>query len=117
MNSLLKERRRYPRIEKELPLKIRTDEYDLVTQTKNLSCIGAYCAVDKYIPPLTKLSIILLLPLKTKNKNTNVKIQCKGVVVRTEGKPPEGFNIAIFFNEISPRDKDKIATYVSEHIS
>lgn len=114
-NSL--ERRRHPRIKKELPLKIKTDGYGLATQTENLSCIGAYCSVDKYIPPLTKLSIVLLLPLKEKNKNTHSRVQCKGVVVRTEDKQPSGFNVAIYFNEISQRDKKKISKYINQYIS
>ena len=116
MTGIHPERRRYPRIQKELPLKLTTDDYDLVTQTKNISCIGAYCAVDRYIAPLTKLSILLLLPLQSKNRITTTKVQCKGVVVRTEQSLPAGFNIAIFFNEIGERDKKKIAKYVSQHI-
>ncbi len=110
------ERRRFPRIKKEIPLKIRIDNYDVVTQSKDISCIGAYCSIDRYIAPLTKLSIILLLPLKSKNRSATVKVQCKGVVVRTVENAPGGYNIAIYFNEIDQKDKNKISKYVSQHI-
>ena len=117
MNQNASERRRYPRIKKEVPLKIKSEGYDFVTQTKDISCIGAYCHVDKYIPPMTKLSVMLLLPVEPKIKNSAEKVQCKGVVVRTDPNSPEGFNIAIFFNEISERNKNKILQYVNRSLS
>ncbi len=107
------ERRRHPRVKKELALKVATDGYDFSTQTKDLSCIGAYCYVDKFIPPMTKLSVKLMLPAETVENNSTQKVQCKGVVVRTDACPPGGFNIAIFFNQISVRSKDKISQYVN----
>ena len=117
MNQRIPERRRYPRIKKELPLKIRGQGYDFVTQTKDLSCIGAYCYVNKYIPPMTKLSVMMLLPSESEEKNAALKVQCKGVVVRTDPNPPTGFNIAIFFNDISQRNKDKISQYVNHFLT
>jgi|YelNatPaOPRAMG01_1025707.scaffolds.fasta_scaffold00406_32 c-di-GMP-binding flagellar brake protein YcgR len=107
------ERRRYPRIEKKLPLQIITDKYDISTETKNLSCIGAYCSIDRDIPVLTKLSITILLPGKSKNKYTEVR--CKGVVVRKEKNPSGGFNIGIFFNDITQKQKEKISKYIYKH--
>jgi hypothetical protein len=114
MTNNFLERRRHPRVAKELALKIKTDKYDLVTRTQNLSCIGAYCSVNKYIPALTKLSIMLLLP--TKGKNTHSKVQCKGVVVRTEDNPPSGFNVAIYFNDINQHEKEKISKYINQYL-
>lgn len=117
MNNIeFKERRRYPRIEKSLPLKLSSDEYDIITQTKNISCIGAYCSVDRFIPLWTKLSIILLLPSASK-RNPNIKVKCKGVVVRTEKDPQGNFNIAIYFNEITQAQKNKILKYVNQHLN
>jgi len=110
------ERRRYPRLIKELPLKLICEDYDLVTRTRDISCIGAYCCVDKYIPPMTKLAIVLLLPTDLEAGSATEKVQCKGVVVRTDNNEAKGFNIAIFFNEISERNKDKISRYVSRFI-
>jgi c-di-GMP-binding flagellar brake protein YcgR len=108
------ERRRYPRIEKKLPIKLLTDEYEVSTETKNLSCIGAYCTVDRDIPVLTKLSIMLILPKNSKDKYT--KVHCRGVVVRKEVINPTKFNIAIFFNDITPKEKNKILKYINKHV-
>jgi hypothetical protein len=62
---------------------------------------------------MTKLSVMLMLPAETVENNSTQKVQCKGVIVRTDACPPSGFNIAIFFNDISVRNKDKISQYVN----
>lgn len=111
------ERRQYPRIEKSLPLNIAADGYDFVTNTQNVSCIGAYCRVDKYIPPFTKITIKLILPIMTNDtKGSNCDIECKGVVVRTEDERDGGFNIAIFFNEIKNGQRKKISQYIDQFL-
>ncbi|MBL7196893.1 MAG: PilZ domain-containing protein [Candidatus Omnitrophica bacterium] len=106
------EKRRYPRIVKNLPIKIKHEDFDIVTETKNVSCIGAYCQVDRYVPPFTKVkATILLSPVKDNSKCIN----CKGVVVRVEKNEnalePQ-YNIAIYFNEISKVNMLKINRFV-----
>ena len=59
-----KERRKFPRIQFNLPIKISEDECDLVTETKNISGNGAYCTVNGNIELMTKLKVILLVPVK-----------------------------------------------------
>ncbi len=98
------ERRLYPRFETKLPVKLAANGYDFSTTTENISCAGAYCHIDKYIPPFTKLAIKMCV-----NK-TN--IECGGVVVRTDDEKNGGFNIAIFFNRINDIQKQKIANYL-----
>lgn len=111
------ERRRHPRIDKQLALKIKGRDFDSVTETINISQSGAYCHVDKYIEPMTKLNIMILLPIKEKNRTATKKVRCQGVVVRTEESRRGGYNIAVFFNEISGPDTQKIARYVAGHLS
>lgn len=110
------ERRQYPRIEQSLPLKIAANGYDFATATQNISCVGAYCRVAKYIPPFTRVMVKLDLPIISNNAKTGCSVECKGVIVRTEDKE-EGFNIAIFFNEIAENQRHKIAQYVSQFLS
>ena len=112
------ERRRSPRIKREIALKIKLDEYDLVGQTRDISCIGANCTVNKYIPPFSLISIILLLPLKINNRNSICNVRCQGVVVRTEEDPQNNnvFNIAIYFNRLRQSDKTKLLQYVQQYL-
>jgi c-di-GMP-binding flagellar brake protein YcgR len=118
------ERRKYPRIAKSLPLKISDDgQFDIVTETKNISANGVYCCVSKPIKNLTKLSIILLIPFQKNKKESIRKVKCEGIVVREDeaenikdnGKHP--YRIGIFFNNIKERDKKSLATYIDSHLT
>lgn len=110
------ERRQYPRIEQKLPLKIAVNGYDFATSTENVSCLGAYCHLDKYIPPFTKISVMVSLPVTAKGATKRINVECKGVVVRSDDEKKGGFNIAVFFNEIKDTQKKKIAQYISQFL-
>jgi c-di-GMP-binding flagellar brake protein YcgR len=107
------ERRQYPRIEQRLPVKIAANGYDFITSTQNVSCLGAYCRVEKYIPPFTKIMVKLTLPVKN-NGDNNPNVECKGVIVRTEDETKGGFNIAIFFSEIKDSQRQRISQYINQ---
>ena len=107
------ERRRHPRLEHPIALKISSDDIDIVTETKNLSGSGALCLVSKFITPMTKLKLHFLLPIKRNNKVVNKRISCEGVVVRSEAAvDQDAFQTAIFFNDISPRDSQVLHEFV-----
>ncbi|MFH1441539.1 MAG: PilZ domain-containing protein [Candidatus Omnitrophota bacterium] len=110
------DRRVDPRIYHELPLYIAANGYDFKTTTQNISCSGAYCQIKKYIPPFTKLAIKMTLPIKKNNKKEKIDIKCKGVIVRSDDTTKNGFNIAIFFNEISENQREKIAQYIHQYL-
>lgn len=108
------ERRRHPRLENNIPLKICSDDFDVVTETKNLSSSGAYCRVNKYLEPMTKLKIHLLLPFKKFNKVVTKKISCQGIVVRAESIPGDQyFNVAIYFSDIAQKDVNSLNDYIN----
>ncbi|MBU1998418.1 MAG: PilZ domain-containing protein [Candidatus Omnitrophota bacterium] len=104
------ERRRHTRIDTALPIRLAVNGYDFSTSTKNLSCVGAYCLINKYIPPFTKVSVKMMLPIK----NEYCDAKCTGVIVRTEDEPAGGFNIAIFFNGIRDITRQKISRYITQ---
>ena len=107
------DRRQHPRLDGNIPLKICCGDFDLVTETQNLSRTGAYCQVDKFIEPMSRLKVCLLLPFKRNNRTVTKKINCSGIIVRTESVPGKDFfNTAIFFNDIQTRDADTIAEFV-----
>ena len=110
------ERRQYPRIEQRLPIKLAVNGYDFITSTHNVSCVGAYCHVTKYMPPFTKVVVKLTLPIITDNGNKKYNAECKGVVVRAEDESGGGFNIAVFFNEINTEEKKKISEYIKQFL-
>ncbi|MDD5156104.1 MAG: PilZ domain-containing protein [Candidatus Omnitrophica bacterium] len=110
------ERRQHPRIEQKLPVNVAANGYGFATETKNISCLGAYCHIDKYIPPFTKVAVKLKLPVMRNASERDSDVECKGVVVRTEDETKGGFNIAIFFNEIRDAQRNKISRYISQFL-
>ena len=110
------ERRKYPRLEKTIPLKIAANGYDFITTTQNVSCVGAYCHVAKYVPPFTKIMVKLALPLITNNERKDRDLECKGVVVRSEDEKNGGFNMAIFFNAITNSQREIISQYINQFL-
>jgi len=110
------EKRKYPRISFTLPIKISDSDFDIVTETRNISGNGAYCAIDKEIAPMTKLKIIILVPLRKNNRKLLKKVNCKGVVVRNEYIKDNGkhaYTIGIYFNEIKETDRKIILSYIN----
>jgi hypothetical protein len=112
----LDERRRHPRIIHHLPVTVAADGYDFNTITQNISCVGAYCHLERYIPPFTKIMIRLTLPMLTIPLKQDNRVSCKGVIVRTEDAPMGGFNVAIYFNEIKENQRNKISRYINQFI-
>ncbi|MBL7130876.1 MAG: PilZ domain-containing protein [Candidatus Omnitrophica bacterium] len=115
MNLSQRERRKYPRTIAKIPLKIRHQQQEIVTATHDISCIGVYCTIEQYIEPFCRLSIVLSLP------GSKSFIQCQGIVVRTEKNEEvvnhrKSYSIAIFFNEMKPRDRAKLMRYVQSQI-
>ena len=110
------ERRRHPRLEQKLPFKVAANGYGFSTSTQNLSCVGAYCRIKKYIPPFTKVAVKLTLPIKNGSDKKSYTVDCTGVIVRTEDKDKSSFNIAIFFNEINATQRKKISEYINQFL-
>lgn len=111
------ERRKDPRLGNNIPIRISQTDGDMVTETANISRSGLYCKVNRYIEPMTKLKVCLLLPLRKNGKDVTKQIMAQGVVVRAEQiAQTDDHNIAIFFSEIAQRDAESIADYVSSYL-
>jgi len=112
----MKEKRQSPRVDKTLPVKLSDPNFDILTETKNVSDSGAYCAVSQHIEPMTKLNLILLLPFKKGKTKEIKKVSCSGVVVRCEhtadtNKYP--YRIGVYFNGLKDPDKKLLRSYVA----
>lgn len=114
------ERRRYARVDKNIAIKLKDKDVDFVTETMNLSCIGAYCQINSYVPILTKLKITLLIP-RARGKTAAKHIACEGTVVRVarshDPMEPNKYNIAIYFNQITKSDMKLIDAYTRDHVA
>ena len=111
------ERRRAPRIAERVALAITDGGTELTTETRNLSASGAYCTLDHFISPMSKLQLRFELPQGTRRTT----IRCAGVVVRVEpviaGAERARYNTAIFFTELSERNRSAISRFVRQRLS
>jgi hypothetical protein len=111
------ERRRAPRITERVSVAIAGADTELRTETDNLSVSGAYCTLGRFIAPMTKLQLHFELP----SSSRRVRIRCSGIVVRVEpvvASAERGrYNVAIFFTDLSERNRSAISRFVRQRLS
>lgn len=104
-NKKSRSRRKYPRFEKCLKFELKTDGDLITAETLNLSLNGALCGMDREIPVMTRLNIVIELP--------GGDVQCNGVVVRSEETGTPGvFHTAIFFDDIEDSESGKLLKFI-----
>ena len=109
------ERRRAPRMSSRLPMVLRGETDEFQATAENISTSGVYCSLSYYLEPMTKLRVRLQLPAPESRE-----IHCHGVVVRVQ--PPSAspsaslYHLAIFFNDLSDRDRDALARFVQHRL-
>ena len=112
------EKRKYRRIKDEsVSLKVSAGNIDIITKSLDISAAGVYCKVEKEVPLLSRIKVLLILPpVNTKSKE-NLKIETDGVVVREHPVIENGkvahYDIAVFFDNISVKDKEAILAYIN----
>ena len=116
-----KEKRKYPRYRDEnISLKVRSGDIDIITKSLDISASGVYCKVEKEIPILSRIKVMLILPMAEAGrdvKSKTAKVETDGVVVREHPVIHDGkvqhYDVAIFFDNISARDKKNLLEYVN----
>jgi hypothetical protein len=114
------EKRKYPRVQSDLSLKLRHDDSDIITKAENISISGVYCKSAKPIPLMSKIRILLLLPKNRQDLKPTKKIETTGVVVREHPVIVEGkimhYDVAIFFDSLSEKEKEQISEHVNKKL-
>jgi hypothetical protein len=115
------DKRKYPRLRDEnISLKVKSGAVDIITKTLDISASGVYCKVEKEIPLMSRIKVILILPKRKKGLSDaaqTAKIETDGVVVREHPVIVDGnivhYDVAIFFDQISAKDRKAILEYIS----
>ena len=111
------ERRRAPRAPERVSFSLTDGGRAFQTETQNLSAVGAYCTLDHFIPPMSKLQLNFELPQGFRR----VRIRCAGVVVRIEPVVAHGqqmrYHVALFFTELSERHRSAISRFVRQRLA
>lgn len=111
------ERRRAQRIDdNEVSLKLRSGDFDTVTHTLNISASGLYCKVDRELPIMSRIQLMLMIPTYAKGEKAPKGVAVEGVVVRAHPVIIDGkvqhYDVAIFFDNLDPKAKELIAAYI-----
>ena len=111
------ESRKHPRFVVVLPLEIISPDFHLETKTKNISCAGLFCEVDRYIPVDTEIEVTMKLSLTVDGRKIKKTVNCPASVVRID--PPHkykngNYNIGIAFLEIEDNDKVFLLKYIRQ---
>lgn len=110
------ERRKFPRVKDEgLPIKLRLNDFDSITHTMNISSSGVYCKLDKELPLMSRIRLMLMMPDPAR-EGALKDLEVDGVVVRQHPVTIDGvikhYDVAIFFEDLSEKDKETIAVYI-----
>jgi hypothetical protein len=86
--------------------------------SQNISESGMLCRTSRKVDEMTLLDIKFELPDSTSFSTDKIWVECRGVVVRCEkkdlGNGELPYEVAIFFDSISKKDKDLLATLVEK---
>lgn len=111
------ERRKYPRIKDDnISVELSADGVSSITQSLDVSASGIYCKVPERIPLMTRVQVVLSIPGKTKS-SPSTAMNVDGVVVREhpvkKGGRIQHYDVAIFFNTLLPRERDRLVRYIN----
>ncbi|MFH1412372.1 MAG: PilZ domain-containing protein [Candidatus Omnitrophota bacterium] len=111
------ERRRFPRIkDSKIGVKLSADGCETITQSLDVSASGLYCKVAQRVPLMTRVQIVLSIP-SGKKGSPPTSMNIDGVVVREhpvkKGNRIEHYDVAIFFNTLLPRERERLIKYIN----
>lgn len=90
---------------------------EISSLSQHISQSGMLCRTSRKIKELTVLDIRLELPVAEESGRESRWLMCSGVVVHCEEKNEEFSNLpyelTIFFDRISPRDRNLLAKFTS----
>jgi hypothetical protein len=112
------ERRRAPRIDdEELSLELHAGNFDAMTHTLNISASGLYCKVDREMPLMSRVKLMLMIPDQSGAAKEVRNIEVEGVVVRAHPVIIDGqirhYDVAIFFDSLPPKARELITGYIA----
>jgi len=104
---VIRERRRSKRVKAPIKFRIIPEDasHDIRGETKDLSCVGASCTMNKPIGEMTRLRLTLNLP--------EDDVVFDGIVVRCERLKDDNYEIGIYFSSIDMGVRKKIDAFVN----
>jgi hypothetical protein len=115
-----RDRRRDERAEARLTIELGRPDQDEVLSVSsiNIGAGGVYVQVPRYIEPLTKLQLSMMIPGPTPEEEA-MAVEAEAIVVRTLPETPEPgvhqYEIACAFLDLRDEYRDAINRYILTH--
>ncbi len=109
------ERRSHQRFHINSPLEIKGNDFQIMSEMKNISVGGVFCRSDRYIPVKTKLKVTMELPGQSHRKRQIREFTCPAEVSRIDPPQARGirdYNLGIEFLSLAEQDRDLILRFV-----
>ena len=109
-----KDRRKHPRSARGFAhVELRSEE-GLINRIENISCSGVLCHMQRPVPAITHMSIVLDLPVPA-----DCQIEAEGIVVRcvAEDQRGESFRVAILYTKVTDDAQHAIRQYVEHDLA
>ena len=117
MSQPFAERRKHPRVTAggEFFVQLRGPESARSLRVKDISVSGVCCQSEVPIPEMTRVYMEITLPAD--RQRNGLPVSADGAVVRCQPKAPSpGYEVAIFFLQISDENRAAIARYVESSL-
>lgn len=115
------ERRRAQRVDANLAIRITGGPDASQGETLNISMNGVYFKSSRFIEPMTKVQLELMIPDPSVEKGEDISITCDGVIVRVEPEREDPsvsiYNTAVFFTYLPEATQKLITKYIQRRIS
>jgi hypothetical protein len=115
------EKRRSQRVQARLQIELQFEPGgpSHASDTINISSNGVYFNSPRFIAPLTKLGLRLLLP-EGRAGGPETAVDCSGIVVRCDPERPQPgmdrYEVACYFTETNAEFQDLLNHYVQKHL-
>lgn len=108
------ERRRFPRSTRKIVVAQDDGDDGLINHVDNISCNGVLCHTIRPVPEMTRMAIVLDLPVPSERR-----IEAEGIVIRCTVEEPDQneFKVAILFTRLSLEDHDAIQDHVEHELA
>jgi hypothetical protein len=109
-----RERRRYPRSRRGMPLMLDESGPGVLNHVDNISANGVLCHTVKPLPLMTRMRILLELP-----SPSNFRLDADGIVVRCDPdeQGDDHFKVAILFTRLDDEAQEAIRSFVEEDLA
>ncbi|MBN1164456.1 MAG: PilZ domain-containing protein [Candidatus Krumholzibacteriota bacterium] len=115
-----KERRRTPRVNVNLPIIVSGEKGDENGRTLNISTNGVYFESPRFIDPLTKVQMELVIPLAGDKDRKNDTVSFDGIVVRVEPEKEDAdtalYRIAVFFTFLNESSLEILSNFIKDRL-